>query len=187
MRVYVMTDMEGVCGVQDSENWCEPSGRYYEQGRELLTREVNAAVEGFLEAGATDVLVADGHGYGGILPSLLHGAAALARPRPGDRHGRPAASAVRAGDRAPLRRPASAAGQPERPSPQRRRGAQRGTPVRADPSGPPNRGFDVGMAQQFLNLSDLSNVPPSSCNRDTALCASQLARYASQEDAPSAK
>lgn len=28
-RVYIMTDMEGVAGVLDSENWCRPEGRYY--------------------------------------------------------------------------------------------------------------------------------------------------------------
>ena len=79
MRVYIMTDMEGVCGVLDSVNWCLLDGRYYEQGKELLTREVNAAVDGFLAGGATDILVADGHGWGGIVPSLLHPQAELSR------------------------------------------------------------------------------------------------------------
>ncbi len=76
MKVYIMTDMEGVAGIQDSENWCRPpgspaAGRYYEQGKALLTREVNAAVEGLFQAGATEILVSDGHGAGGIHPILL--------------------------------------------------------------------------------------------------------------------
>ena len=79
MRVYIMTDLEGVAGVLDSENWCLRDSKYYEPAKELLTREANAAIEGFLEAGATDILVADGHGYGGIISSLLHPAAELAR------------------------------------------------------------------------------------------------------------
>lgn len=79
MRVYIMTDMEGVAGVLDSDNWCLLESRYYEQGKELLTRETNAAIEGFLAAGAKEIVVADGHGYGGIVPSLLHPAAELAR------------------------------------------------------------------------------------------------------------
>jgi D-amino peptidase len=79
MQVYIMTDVEGVAGVQDSVNWCLPSSRYLEKARELLTLEVNAAVEGFLAAGADGILVADGHGPGGILPDLLHQAAELAR------------------------------------------------------------------------------------------------------------
>lgn len=66
-----MTDMEGVCGVLDHDNWVTPQGRYYAQGQELLTREVNAAIEGFYAAGATEIYVADGHGYGGIWHSLL--------------------------------------------------------------------------------------------------------------------
>lgn len=78
MRVYIMTDLEGVAGVLDSEDWCHKDSRYFDQAKELLTREVNAAVEGFLAAGATDILVADGHGWGGINPSLLHPRAELA-------------------------------------------------------------------------------------------------------------
>ena len=78
-RVYIMTDMEGVAGVLDSENWCKPEGRYYELGKEFLTAEVNAAVEGFARGGATEFLVVDGHGYGGINPKLLDRRAELAR------------------------------------------------------------------------------------------------------------
>jgi len=78
-RVYIMTDMEGVAGVLDSENWCAPEGRYYELGKEFLTAEVNAAITGFARAGATEFLVVDGHGYGGINPKLLDRRAELAR------------------------------------------------------------------------------------------------------------
>lgn len=83
MRVFIMTDMEGVAGVLDSENWCLLESRYYEPGKELLTREVNAAVEGFVAGGAEEILVADGHGWGGISPSLLHPAAEMVRNWPG--------------------------------------------------------------------------------------------------------
>ncbi len=82
MRVYIMTDMEGVAGVLNFEDWCEPASRYYEQGKEFLTLEVNSAVEGFIAGGATEILVADGHGYGGIRPEILHPAAELARNWP---------------------------------------------------------------------------------------------------------
>lgn len=78
-RVYIMTDMEGVAGVLDSENWCKPEGRYYDLGKEFLTAEVNAAIEGFARGGATEFLVADGHGHGGINPKLLDRRAELAR------------------------------------------------------------------------------------------------------------
>lgn len=82
MRIFIMTDLEGVAGVLDSLNWCLRESRYYETAKELLTREVNAAIEGFLSAGATEFLVADGHGWGGINPALLHPAAELARNWP---------------------------------------------------------------------------------------------------------
>lgn len=68
MKIYIMTDMEGVCGVLNHDDWVMPSGRYYEEGKKLLTLEVNAAVEGFLSEGATQVLVVDGHGAGGLIP-----------------------------------------------------------------------------------------------------------------------
>jgi D-amino peptidase len=79
ISVYIMTDMEGVAGVLDFENWTSPESRYYELGKEFLTLEVNAAVEGFARGGATEFLVADGHGHGAINPKLLDARAQLAR------------------------------------------------------------------------------------------------------------
>jgi len=70
-KVYIMTDLEGVAGVIDSENWCHPDSRYYELAKEFLTNEVNAAVDGFSAGGAKEILVADGHGCGAINPKLL--------------------------------------------------------------------------------------------------------------------
>ncbi len=82
MRIYLMTDMEGVAGVIDFENWCEPGGRYYEIGKELLTGEVNAAIDGFFAGGATEIVVADGHGCGGVHPHLLDARAEYLRGWP---------------------------------------------------------------------------------------------------------
>jgi D-amino peptidase len=72
--------MEGVAGVLDLENWCRVDSRHREQAMELLTREANAAVEGFLAAGAKEIVVVDTHGGGGrgVISSLLHPAAELA-------------------------------------------------------------------------------------------------------------
>jgi len=82
MKIYIITDMEGVAGVVNSEDYCSPTSRYYEVGRELTTLETNAAIEGALAAGATEVLVVDGHGSGAINPQLLHPAARLLAGRP---------------------------------------------------------------------------------------------------------
>lgn len=79
ISVYIMTDMEGVAGVLDFENWTSPDSRYYDLGKEFLTLEVNAAIEGFARGGASEFLVADGHGHGAINPKLLDSRAQLAR------------------------------------------------------------------------------------------------------------
>ena len=52
MHVYISTDFEGVAGIVDWDQILQ--GRYdYEMGRRLLLGELNAAIEGALEAGAT--------------------------------------------------------------------------------------------------------------------------------------
>jgi D-amino peptidase len=82
MKIYIMTDQEGVAGVVNSPDYASPGARYYERACELTTLEVNAAIEGALDAGATDFLVADGHGYGSINATLLHPRARLLTGRP---------------------------------------------------------------------------------------------------------
>ena len=82
MRVYVMTDLEGVSGVWSSELQCLPTGREYDTARRLLTGEVNACVDGLLAAGATEVVVADGHGAGGLYFPDIHPAAVALMGRP---------------------------------------------------------------------------------------------------------
>ncbi len=71
MKVYVMTDLEGVAGVLNHQDWCSPGSRYYDKAKRLLTLEVNACVQGLREGGVDEVVVADGHGPGGIDPELL--------------------------------------------------------------------------------------------------------------------
>lgn len=82
MKLYIVTDMEGVCGVLDHDNWVVRGGAHYEEGKRLLTRETNAAIEGFLAAGATEISVLDGHGAGGIEKALLDRRAELIRGVP---------------------------------------------------------------------------------------------------------
>ncbi len=87
MKIYIMTDMEGVAGVLEHDNWCQPAqrgypGRYYDLGREFLTQEVNAAIEGFCQGGAETIVVSDGHGAGGINPATLDRRAQLMRGWP---------------------------------------------------------------------------------------------------------
>ena len=52
MKVLIGTDIEGVAGVVSFEPQAYPEGKDYAEAMTLLTAEVNAAVEGLLEAGA---------------------------------------------------------------------------------------------------------------------------------------
>lgn len=84
MKIMIITDMEGVAGVLNHDDWVVPDGQFFEKGQRFLTEEVNAAVDGFFKAGAGEVLVVDGHGDGGIDPELLDERALLKRD-PGER------------------------------------------------------------------------------------------------------
>ena len=82
MKVYIMTDLEGCAGIPSWHDYGAPEHRWYEFARELVTLETSAAVQGCLDAGATEVLVVDGHGHGAINPVLLHPQAKLLFGRP---------------------------------------------------------------------------------------------------------
>lgn len=82
MKIFLMTDMEGVCGVINHDDWVLKNSMYYEEGKRLLTLEVNAAVEGFFDAGAQEIYVLDGHGAGGISQALLDERTYLVRGTP---------------------------------------------------------------------------------------------------------
>jgi D-amino peptidase len=60
-KVFVSADMEGITGVVQPSQ-LGPSGFEYGRAREWMTAEVNAAIEGAREAGATSFVVADSHG-----------------------------------------------------------------------------------------------------------------------------
>jgi len=62
LKVFISADMEGVGGVSTWSVQANAKGREYEQFRALMTREVNAAIEGAFAAGAAEVLVGDSHG-----------------------------------------------------------------------------------------------------------------------------
>jgi len=83
-KVFMVTDLEGVDGVFDFDLQCNPyHSPRYEESRKLLTDEVNAAAEGLLEGGATEVVVYDGHAGGRNLSTLdLHPKALLLAGEP---------------------------------------------------------------------------------------------------------
>ncbi len=91
MKIYIAVDLEGVAGVVSHTQQCQwntakgwmakspesPTGwyaPYYAQARRLATRELNAAVQGALDAGATEVWAWSAHGSfpGAIDIELVH-------------------------------------------------------------------------------------------------------------------
>src|SRR5512140_927137 len=73
-RIFLITDAEGVAGICRQEQ-VEPTEA---ELRALLTGEVNAAVDGFLAGGATEVVVWDGHdGSRTLSASTIHPKAKL--------------------------------------------------------------------------------------------------------------
>ena len=60
MKVLIAVDMEGISGLV---NWDQvtPGHAEHERFRHIMTADVNAAVRGAFEGGASEVMVADGH------------------------------------------------------------------------------------------------------------------------------
>jgi D-amino peptidase len=77
LKVFVSVDMEGIWGVVHGEQTSSDS-RDYSYARKWMAEDVNAVVEGLLEAGATEVVVNDSHGsMRNILPQDFHPKASL--------------------------------------------------------------------------------------------------------------
>jgi D-amino peptidase len=73
VKVYISCDLDGVCGVVDRDQLFDSASADYRHACRLLTAEVNAAVAGALSAGATEVVVNDGHyRMRNLVPDELH-------------------------------------------------------------------------------------------------------------------
>src|SRR5688572_26733502 len=63
MKLLIATDMEGITGVTTWDQ-VTPGHAEYARFRRLMTQDVNAAIQGAFDAGADEVIVADGHWNG---------------------------------------------------------------------------------------------------------------------------
>lgn len=63
LKVYVFADMEGISGITHSGQTLS-DGADYRGGCGLMEEDINACVAGCFDAGATEVVVRDGHGGG---------------------------------------------------------------------------------------------------------------------------
>jgi D-amino peptidase len=89
MKIYINTDLEGICGFVDWEEAVFKTGRGIGYTKQFLTAEVNAAVEGILqEDGGAEIIVQDGHGGGywgpNIIAEALHPRASLIHGKRGE-------------------------------------------------------------------------------------------------------
>ncbi len=71
IQVLVLYDMEGLSGQKDVKTTDYSPTEEYKKGRELLTGDVNAVIEGLFAGGADVVHVVDGHGSGNPEPDIL--------------------------------------------------------------------------------------------------------------------
>jgi D-amino peptidase len=79
LKVFISVDMEGVTGVVNVDD-ASRGGKDYDYFRQTMTREANAAIEGALAAGATEIVVRDSHGSAlNLLPEMLHRSARFIR------------------------------------------------------------------------------------------------------------
>lgn len=77
MKIYISADIEGVSGIVHPEQTML-DGKEYNHARNLMIKEVNAAIEGALAGGATRIVVGDSHSHQfNLLPEDMHPEALL--------------------------------------------------------------------------------------------------------------
>ena len=85
VRIYIVTDLEGASGVYQFAQTREPGNSLGEKAKEYLMCDIAAVVRGLRAAGATDIVVLDGHGSQAFIPHLMEPGAKYitGKPRPG--------------------------------------------------------------------------------------------------------
>ncbi|MFX1602622.1 MAG: M55 family metallopeptidase [Promethearchaeota archaeon] len=71
LTVLIINDMEGISGIDHWHQFFYGFKEFEEFGRVQVTEDVNAAIRGLREGGATDIRVADSHGSGGPNKNLI--------------------------------------------------------------------------------------------------------------------
>ncbi|MBM3497260.1 MAG: aminopeptidase [Armatimonadetes bacterium] len=77
MKLFISADIEGISGVTNDAQ-ASQTGPQFAEARRWMTGDVNAAIEGAIEAGVTQVLVKDAHGWAlNLLPDGIDERATL--------------------------------------------------------------------------------------------------------------
>jgi D-amino peptidase len=85
LKIYVMTDLEGVSGVYKFAQTREKDTPLNIQAGEYFMQDLAALVRGLRDGGATEILVIDGHGSQAVIPHMMEPGAKYITglPRPG--------------------------------------------------------------------------------------------------------
>jgi D-amino peptidase len=85
LKIYVNTDLEGISGIFNFMQTREKSSPENLQACEYFMGDLDAVIQGLRDAGATEVVVLDGHGNQAVVPHLMAPGATYitGRPRPG--------------------------------------------------------------------------------------------------------
>lgn len=85
LKIYIITDLEGISGVYKFAQTREKDTPLNIQACEYFMGDLAAVVRGLRDAGATEVVVQDGHGSQAMIPHLMAPGATYitGKPRPG--------------------------------------------------------------------------------------------------------
>jgi D-amino peptidase len=86
IKIYIMTDLEGVSGVYKFAQTREKDTPLNIQASEYFMQDLAAVVRGLRDGGATEILILDGHGPQAIIPHMMEPGAKYitGKPRPGN-------------------------------------------------------------------------------------------------------
>ncbi len=86
VKIYIMTDLEGVSGVYKFAQTREKDTPLNIQASEYFMQDLAAVVRGLRDGGATEILILDGHGSQAIIPHMMAPGARYitGKPRPGN-------------------------------------------------------------------------------------------------------
>ena len=82
IKIYIMTDLEGVSGVYKFAQTREKDSPLNIQACEYFMQDLAAVVRGLRDGGATEILIIDGHGNQAVIPHLMEPGAKYATGRP---------------------------------------------------------------------------------------------------------
>ncbi len=85
LKIYINTDLEGISGVYKFAQSREKDTPLNIQACEYFMEDLAAVIQGLHDAGATEIVVLDGHGSQAVIPHMMHPDATYitGKPRPG--------------------------------------------------------------------------------------------------------